>query len=73
MDVLDPSVVPGVGTPVRGGFTYREAQTVMEAIARSYKLASLEVVETNPILDVRNSTAQVAADLIQSAMGKRIL
>ncbi len=73
MDALDPQVAPGVGTPVRGGLTYREAHTAMEIIARSEKLYSMEVVEVNPILDVRNATAEVAAELVLSALGKKIL
>jgi arginase len=73
MDALDPQVAPGVGTPVRGGLTYREAHTAMEIIARSEKLFSMEVVEVNPILDNRNATAEVAVELVQSALGKRIL
>jgi arginase len=73
MDVLDPQIAPGVGTPVRGGLTYREAHTAMEMIARSEKLCSMEVVEVNPILDHRNATAEMAVELVQSALGKRIL
>lgn len=73
MDALDPQEAPGVGTPVRGGLSYREAHTAMEIIAASGRLASLEVVEVNPILDIRNQTATVAAELVASALGKRIL
>jgi arginase len=73
MDALDPLVAPGVGTPVRGGLTYREAHTAMEIISESYLLSSLEVVEVNPILDIRNSTADVAAELVASTLGKRII
>ena len=73
MDALDPLTAPGVGTPVRGGLTYREAHTAMEIIARSEKLISMEVVEVNPILDTRNATAEVAVELVLSALGKRIL
>lgn len=73
MDALDPQFVPGVGTPVRGGLTYREAHTAMEIIADSDKICSLEVVEVNPILDVRNTTAEVATELVESALGKRII
>lgn len=73
MDALDPQVAPGVGTPVRGGLTYREAHTAMEIIARSEKLISMEVVEVNPILDTGNTTAEVAVELVLSALGKRIL
>jgi len=73
VDALDPLEAPGVGTPVRGGLTYREAHTAMEIISCSGKLSSLEVVEVNPILDIRNKTAEVAAELVESALGKRIL
>ena len=73
VDALDPLEAPGVGTPVRGGLTYREAHTAMEIIAGSNKLGSIEVVEVNPILDVRNITAEVAAELVESALGKRII
>lgn len=73
MDGLDPQVAPGVGTPVRGGLTYREAHSAMELIAACNRLCSLEVVEVNPILDIRNTTAEVAVELVESALGKRIL
>lgn len=73
MDALDPQEAPGVGTPVRGGLTYREAHTSMEIIANCNCLSSLEVVEVNPILDVKNTTADVATELVASALGKRIL
>ncbi|MFN8009230.1 MAG: arginase [Terriglobia bacterium] len=73
MDFLDPSIAPGVGTPVKGGVSYREAHLAMEMIADSQQLASLELVEVNPILDHMNSTAQLAVELIQSALGKKIL
>ncbi len=73
VDALDPIVAPGVGTPVRGGLTYREAHTTMEIIANSERLCSLEVVEVNPILDVKNTTAEVAVELVESAFGKRII
>jgi len=73
MDALDPQIAPGVGTPVRGGLTYREAHTAMEMVADSDKICSLEIVEVNPILDTRNSTAEMAAELAESALGKRIL
>jgi arginase len=73
MDVVDPQIAPGVGTPVRGGLSYREAHLAMELIAESKRLTSLEVVEANPILDVRNSTADLGVELILSALGKRIL
>jgi arginase len=73
MDVVDPAIAPGVGTPVRGGLSYREAHLAMELLAESKRLTSLEVVETNPILDVRNSTAALGVELILSALGKVIV
>jgi arginase len=72
-DFLDPDESPGVATPVRGGATYREAHLAMEMIADTKKLASFELTEINPILDVRNKTAHFGVDLILSAFGKRIL
>ena len=73
MDVVDPDVAPGVGTPVVGGLTYRESHLAMEIVAESGLLAGMEVVEVNPIRDVLNRTAEVAVALIASAFGKRIL
>lgn len=73
LDVLDPNVAPGVGTPVRGGLTYREAHAAVELIAESDELRSLELVEVNPILDTHNTTAELAVELAASALGKRIL
>jgi arginase len=73
MDVVDPDVAPGVGTPVRGGLSYREAHLAMELIAESGLLESLEVVEVNPILDRENQTARLAVELVASALGARIL
>jgi arginase len=73
MDVLDPEVAPGVGTPVRGGFSYREAHLAMELVAESGLADSLEVVEVNPILDRGNETALLAVELVASALGARIL
>ncbi|PPE71394.1 arginase [Caldimonas thermodepolymerans] len=73
VDFLDPEIAPGVGTTVRGGPTYREAQLCMEMIADSGRLASLDVMELNPALDVRNQTAEVAVDLIASLFGKSTL
>ena len=73
VDFLDPSIAPGVGTTVPGGPTYREAQLCMEMIADTGRLASLDVMELNPALDVRNQTAQVAVDLIESLFGKSTL
>jgi len=72
MDSLDPREAPGVGTPVRGGITYREAHLTMELIADSGKMTSLDIVEVNPILDQENRTANLAVELILSALGKRI-
>jgi arginase len=73
VDFLDPDVAPGVGTTVRGGPTYREAQLCMEMIADTGRLGSLDVMELNPALDVRNATAHVAVDLIESLFGKSTL
>ena len=73
LDVLDPQVAPGVGTPVTGGLTYREAHLVCEKVARNGGLVSLEVVELNPVLDDRNHTANLAVGLVASALGKKIL
>lgn len=73
LDVCDPAVAPGVGTPVKGGLDYREAHMVMEMIADSGRLLSLDMVEVNPILDVRNQTAQLGTELVLSALGKKIL
>jgi len=73
VDFLDPAIAPGVGTDVRGGPTYREAQLCMEMIADTGRLASLDLVELNPALDVRNQTAELAVDLIESLFGKSTL
>jgi arginase len=73
MDVCDPSIAPGVGTPVKGGLDYREAHLVMEIVADSGKLTSLDFVEVNPTLDVRNATAQLGTELALSALGMKIL
>jgi arginase len=73
LDVCDPSVAPGVGTPVRGGLDYREAHLLMELVADSQRLIALDLVEVNPTLDVRNTTAEFAAELALSALGKRII
>jgi arginase len=72
LDVLDPREAPGVGTPVPGGISYREAHLSMELLAEAGSLVALDVVEVNPILDRENSTAQLAAELAWSALGKRI-
>src|SRR5690606_2565446 len=73
VDVLDPSIAGGVGTPVPGGLTFREAHLMMELLAESGALASIEVSEVNPILDNQNRTAEVAVGLVASLLGKRIL
>ncbi|UHQ20136.1 arginase [Lysobacter sp. KIS68-7] len=73
VDFLDPSIAPGVGTTVPGGPNYREAQLVMEMIADSGRVGSLDIVELNPLLDARNATAQLAVDLVESLFGKSTL
>ena len=73
VDFLDASIAPGVGTAMKGGPTYREAQLCMEMIADTGRMASLDVMELNPALDVRNGTAEVAVELIQSLFGKSTL
>jgi len=73
MDVIDPDVAPGVGTPVRGGLSYREAHLAMELVAEAGVLDSLEIVEVNPILDDRNETAKLAVELAASVLGARII
>ena len=73
MDVLDPDQAPGVGTPVRGGITYREGHLAMEMLAESGLMSSLELVEVNPILDERNATGSLAVELALSALGARII
>jgi arginase len=73
MDVCDPQIAPGVGTPVKGGLDYREAHMVMEIVADSGLLTSLDLVEVNPTLDVRNMTAQLGTELALSALGMKIL
>ena len=73
VDALDPSAAPGVGTPVPGGLTVREVHTVMERAAASGGLRSLEVAEVNPVLDLRNQTAELAVHFVSSALGKRVL
>jgi arginase len=73
LDALDPEVAPGVGTPVRGGLTYREAHLAMEHVAESGLAGSLEVVEVNPILDRENTTAITAVELVASALGATII
>jgi len=73
LDVCDPSFAPGVGTPVKGGFDYREAHMIMEMVADSRRLVALDLVEVNPTLDIRNTTAEFATELALSALGKNIL
>ena len=73
MDFVDPTDAPGVGTPVRGGATYREAHLVMEMVADAKRMLSLEIVEINPVIDVANKTAVLAVELTLSALGKKIL
>src|SRR5437763_2105755 len=73
LDAVDPMFAPGVGTPVRGGLSYREAHLAMELLAESNRLDSLEVVEVNPVLDRENATGQLAVELVASARGARIL
>lgn len=73
VDSADPSIAPGVGTPVPGGLSYREAHFLMEGLAESGMVASMDVAEVNPILDERNRTAEFAADIVCSCMGKRIM
>lgn len=73
LDAIDPSVAPGVGTPVKGGLNYREAHLIMETLNEFGKMTSLEIVEVNPILDNRNQSAEFAVELILSAFGKKIL
>jgi arginase len=73
LDAVDPTVAPGVGTPVKGGLDYREAHLIMELLSDSGLMTSLEMVEVNPILDDRNASAAFAVELVQSAFGKKIL
>ena len=73
LDVCDPSIAPGVGTPVKGGLNYREAHLLMEMIAETGLLVALDLVEVNPTLDIRNTTAELGTELALSALGMRIL
>jgi arginase len=73
LDAVDPGIAPGVGTPVRGGLTYREAHLVMELINEAGIVTSLDVVEVNPILDYSNETAELAVELVASLMGRQII
>ena len=73
MDVCDPLIAPGVGTPVKGGLDYREAHMVMEIVADCGQLIALDMVEVNPTLDMQNTTAQLGTELVLSALGMKIL
>ncbi len=73
LDVMDPLDAPGVGTPSQGGLTYREGQLIMEILAETDKIHSLDIMEINPILDIQNRTAQMAVNLVASLFGKKIL
>jgi len=73
VDILDPTIAPGTGTAIPGGVNYREAQLMMEMIADTGLLGSLDVVEVNPALDNRNATAELAVDLVESLFGKSTL
>jgi arginase len=73
LDVVDPGIAPGVGTPVRGGLTYREAHLLMELLGEAAAITSLDVVELNPILDEKNKTPKLAVELMASLLGRRIL
>jgi len=73
LDAVDPTIAPGVGTPVKGGLDYREAHLIMELVADAGVMTSLEIVEVNPILDEHNTSAVFAVELVQSAFGKQIL
>ncbi|WP_026298731.1 arginase [Deinococcus aquatilis] len=72
-DALDPSVAPGVGTPVPGGLTYREGHLLMELLSDSGRVTSMDIVEVNPVLDIRNQTAEVMVSMAASLLGQRIL
>lgn len=73
IDSVDPSVAAGVGTPARGGLSYRETHLVMETISDCECMSSLEVTEVNPIFDIRNQSAEFAADVVASALGEKII
>jgi arginase len=73
LDACDPAIAPGVGTPVKGGINYREAHLLMEMIADTGRLVALDLVEVNPTLDLRNTTAELGAELALSALGMKIL
>ena len=73
VDMLDPAIAPGTGTRVPGGVDYREAQLIMEMVADTGRMGSLDLVEVNPALDKRNATARLAVDLVESLFGKSTL
>jgi arginase len=73
LDFVDPDDAPGVGTPVRGGVTYREAHLALEMIADSEAMVSLEIVEINPVIDLHNQTALLGVEMVLSGLGKKIL
>ena len=73
LDVCDPAIAPGVGTPVKGGLDYREAHMVMEIVADSTLLLALDLVEVNPVLDIQNATAILGTELALSALGQKII
>jgi arginase len=73
LDFVDPDDAPGVGTPVRGGVTYREAHLALEIIADSEAMVSLEIVEINPVIDLHNQTALLGVEMVLSGLGKKIL
>lgn len=73
VDVLDPSIAPGVGTPVRGGLNYREAHLMMELLHECRRVTSMDIVEVNPILDIRNITAEIAVEMAGSLLGQAIM
>ncbi len=73
LDVIDPLVAPGTGTPVRGGVSYREAHLAMEMLGDHANVVSMDMVEVNPVLDIQNQTALLGVELVLSLMGKRIL
>lgn len=73
LDVMDPEIAPGVGTPVPGGLTYREGHYLMESIALTGRLDSMEIAEVNPVLDRHNASSELAVDLVASLLGQRVL
>ena len=73
LDAVDPSVAAGVGTPVKGGLSYRESHLLLETVHDHRKMTSLEIVEEDPVLDNRNQSAEFAVELVMSALGKKII